>query len=140
MRHLGTSIQKQILLSLERRTDATFEGDNEQRSTAAMIIAAACVEEFGGRRSKEALEWILLAASLGNSRAKSHIYRISKALNLYSEHESCILTFLTESARTGNRLAMEDLLTVCPEKGREALEELERTRRIQRELILPFLK
>lgn len=127
--HLGMSIQKQILLSLERRTDITFEGDNEQRSAAAMIIAVSCLEEFGGRKSKEALKWILLAASLGNQLAMSHVYRISKALGLY-EDKSQILNYLIESARAGSDLAIEDLLIVCPEKGREVLGELEANLRI----------
>ncbi|KAF8247110.1 hypothetical protein K440DRAFT_661597 [Wilcoxina mikolae CBS 423.85] len=135
MRHLSPPVQKQILLSFKRRTEADVERDNGRRSMAAMSIAISCLEGFGGRKPEEALEWIFLAASLGNLEAKSCVYCVSKALGLFSRDEQLIMSFTIESARNGNPIAIENLLAACPEKGREVLKEL---RIAMRDKYLPF--
>jgi hypothetical protein len=129
MQHLGAPIQKQILTSLEKRTEAALEINDGRRSMAAMAIAAYCLERFGDRKPEEALEWILLAASLGNMQAKSDVYSISKALGLFSRDEERILSFLIEGARDGNPVAIKNLMVDYPEKGKEVLRELKKMRR-----------
>jgi len=138
MQHLGAPIQKQILTSLEKRTEAALERNDGQRSMAAMAIAAYCLERFGGRKPEEALEWILLAASLGNIQAKSDAYCISNALNLFSRDKERILSYLIEGARECNPVAIKNLMADYPEKGKGVLKELERTRRDRSQLILPL--
>ena len=129
MRHIGPRVQPQILHGLEARTRPENGRNHVQRSEAAMALAMSSLESVGGRKPEEALDWLLLAASLGHALAKASIYRVTKALGLYEAKKEQVLPYLISSARDGVPISVEDLMEADPDQGQEVLQMLKTARR-----------
>jgi len=129
LRHLGSRVQPQIIQSLEARARADNRYNNEQRAEAATAVAVICLESLSGKKPEEAMEWLLLSASLGNEQAKSYLYRVSKALGLYEKNKEEIMKHLADSAKTGIPISVDDLTEADLEKGQEVLQFLKFNRR-----------
>lgn len=93
-----------------------------------MAMAVSCLERICGKKPEEALDWLLLAASLGHANAMASAYRVAKALGLYETKREQILTCLTNSAREGIPTSVEDLIEADPIKGKEIVKILKAVR------------
>ncbi|KAF9771947.1 hypothetical protein IL306_010382 [Fusarium sp. DS 682] len=131
LKHLGTRIQNQIVCSLEIRATASNQYSSVQRAEASMAVAQSCLESFGGRKPAKALDWILLAATLGHKIAKALAYRVSTSLGLFSERKDEILTHTIACAEDGIVIAMDDLMAVDKRMGEAISKKVWNSRRHQ---------
>ncbi|PNP56947.1 hypothetical protein FNYG_15298 [Fusarium nygamai] len=131
LKHLGARIQNQILCSLEKRATHSNQYNSVQRAEASMAVAQSCLESFGGRKPGKALDWILLAATLGHKIAKALAYRVATSLGLFSERKDEVLTHIIECAEDGIVIAMDDLMVVDQKMGEAISKKVWNRRRHQ---------
>lgn len=92
-------------------------------------MVMSSLESIGGRKPEDALDWLLLAASLGHAQAKASIYRVTKALGVYEANKKQVLPYLISSARDGVPISVEDLMEADPDEAQKVLQELKNARR-----------